>query len=349
MPVFRISIVLLLVVLVGLILIRNKKDISARTSLAELQISEWPVKVTEVKKSVKAEIIEAYDILRPSKVIKVVPKSPGQIIRIYKKQGDRLNKGETIAKIDDKLLLTQLELSKATLAQARADLERAKTLSEGDAITAQQLEQAQLRVSAEVAKSKSIRENLSNTEVKSPVRGLLSEIYLEEGSMIAQGPICEVIDQSVLELQVNLTENEILNLSVGARVDVKVDAYGRETFSGEISYIDVKANVSLRFPVKIEVKNDRESILRGGMFATVKFINNKKESLWIQRDAVLGNLDNPYVFIADGNSASLREISLGVRRGDFLEVKSGIKTGDQLIVSGQNNLEEGVSIKVLEQ
>jgi membrane fusion protein (multidrug efflux system) len=188
-------IALSLVAIVVLMLIRNKQEINAQIEFAERKVDAYPVRVVEVELGTLDTKLQLSGILSGSQELMVMAETQGRVKSIFKKEGDWVTKGEIIAQVDDELMNAQLKVTKANLEKANKDLERAKTLSEGDAITRQQLEGLELNAKAAEAKYTVAKKRLADAKIKAPISGYINKMFLKQGGMIgAAVPVCELVN-----------------------------------------------------------------------------------------------------------------------------------------------------------
>jgi hypothetical protein len=122
------------------------------------------------------------------------------------------------------------------------------------------------------------------------------------------------------------------------------DLYPSKIFSGRVVSIGVKADEAHNYPVEI-LLNNNDNKFSAGMFVEVSFNYISKENLpVISRNALLGSIKNPQVYIAANGKALLKNIVISGVEGDAVLVKSGLSNGDKIITGGRNNIENGSPI-----
>jgi HlyD family secretion protein len=302
----------------------------------------------------------------------VAPRAAGRLQEISVRLGDRVNRGERIAKIEDYELLEQVkqaeaaqEVSLATIRQREADLKRAQTnldrsksLFERQLLPRQTLDDneatyqaavAQLDLArAQNAQSKArldeLKITLSNTVITSPVTGFVSKRTVDPGAFVSQNaPVVEVVDVSVVRLVANIVEKDLRELKVGDPAHVEVDAFPGEVFTGRIARISPILDPATRTaPIEVEIPNPT-SRLRPGMYARVSItVNAKKEALVVPITAMvdLGGRRGVFTPLPD-NTAAFRVVEVGVETGDAAEILSGLQEGDRVITTGAAALRDG--------
>ncbi|KAE9636282.1 efflux RND transporter periplasmic adaptor subunit [Defluviitalea raffinosedens] len=223
-------------------------------------------------------------------------------------------------------------------------------------LSKESVEQAQTQVAQAMASKESLEvqlanayETLKDAAVRSPIDGIVSSRTIDAGEMVsgAVAPFT-IIQMDTVFVEVNVSEQVINKLEKGQKVDVYVSSAFSEPFEGTIYAISPAADQTFTYPVKIEIPN-KDGLLKPGMFAEVEFaVDTVKDALIVPREAVLNEGDIYYVYIVEGDRAKKTEVKLGLDNGKEVEVVEGLTEGAQLIVKGQNYLEDGGKVQITE-
>lgn len=216
-------------------------------------------------------------------------------------------------------------------------------------VTEAQVESARLNFKSAEAQYIVARRQLRDTRITTPISGIVTDRKVDVGAMVSNGMVvANVVNISKLKLKVNVAEKDVFRLKVGEEVEVTTDVYPGVKFKGEISTISAKGDEAHTYPVEITLNNSKEYPLKAGMFGRVTFTSlSQREALVIPREALLGSVKAAQVFVAENGVAKLRRITVGREAGKYLEVIDGLREGEELIVSGQNNLRDGYAINVI--
>ena len=134
----------------------------------------------------------------------------------------------------------------------------------------------------------------------------------------------------------------------GDKVNVTASVYPEVTYEGVVTFIAAKSDASLNYPVEIEIKNIPGKALKAGMYGTAHFKPAKEiSSLMIPRSAFQGGINSNRIFLNENGKAKLHTVVAGRAYGDLVEIREGLKDGDQVIVTGQINLVDGKEIVVI--
>ncbi|MDD5680307.1 MAG: efflux RND transporter periplasmic adaptor subunit [Candidatus Omnitrophica bacterium] len=184
--------------------------------------------------------------------------------------------------------------------------------------------------------------------VESPLAGIVGRVYVDIGSSVTpQTPIAIVCNMGKAEIDLNIPEKYLSNVSLGQEAEVIVDAYPNEKFIGKVAQITPVVDLQTRAaPVEIVIDNTA-CHLQSGMFAKVKLtIEERKNVPVILKEAIIGREPNTYVYVIENNKAVMKKVVLGIRQGPYFEIVEGVKEGDAVVILGQQKLRDGVDVSV---
>ena len=331
-----------------LILQNNKSRNQAELEIVAQTNSEVAVRVAAVQQEQISGQFTANGTFLPATQAQISAELGGQLVAIYVEEGDQVKAGQVIARLSGDKINVNVNNAKAVLDNAIATLSRYEAAFKTGGITAVQLDQARLQVENAKANFESANLNSGDTSIRSKVAGIVNKKLVEVGTVVGPGtPIVEVVNISSLKLRVEVDEAVVSQLEKGAAVKVLPSATA-DTLTGSINFIAPASNGALKFPVEITVDNSNGR-LRAGMYATAVFNREgMQDVLTIPREAFVGSVSDNKVFVIENGNAKLTGIQSGVNFGDKVQVTSGLKAGDQVVVSGQINLLDNTPVRVLE-
>ncbi|MCC9166977.1 efflux RND transporter periplasmic adaptor subunit [Pontibacter harenae] len=344
-----IVIVIAVLGVVGFKLMSNKEQMAAKAAVAEIKSDAIPVAITEVKSAKLDKSFTAQGNFAPIQSLTLLSETQGQITRVLKRRGDRVKAGELLVQVENNTMAADLATAETNAEKAKRDLERFENLAAGDAITKRQLEDARLAAKSTQAQLVAARQRLNKTRITAPISGEINEIFVEVGSYLNPGSkLYDIVNVDKLKLVVKASESEVLLISKGDKVTVKADAGASQEYEGIVTAIAAKADLTLKFDVEVEVKNAANNNLRAGMYGTAYFeVADQRDALLLPREAIVGSIQNPSVYLVKDGKASLRKVSVGTVTQDQVEIQEGVQPGEKVVQSGQINLREGVKVSVL--
>jgi len=345
-----IYIIIALVVLaaVGYKLMSNKEQMAANAAVADIKSDAIPVAITGVTSAKLDKSFTAQGNFAPIQSLTLMSETTGQVQRVLKRKGDKVKAGELLLQVESNTMAADLATAQTNAEKAKRDLERFENLAAGDAITQRQLEDARLAAKSTQAQLVAARQRLTKTRITAPISGEINEIYVEVGSYLGMATkLYDIVNVDKLKLQVKVSESEVLLINKGDKVTVKADAGAGQEYAGVVTAIAAQADPSLKFDVEIEVKNAADN-LRAGMYGTAFFeVDDQRDAMLLPREAIVGSIQNPNVFVVNNGVANARKVKVGVVTQDKVEILEGVKPGEQVVRSGQINLREGIKVSVL--
>lgn len=186
--------------------------------------------------------------------------------------------------------------------------------------------------------------------VESPLAGTVERVYVDIGSSVtAQTPIALVADMDKAEIDLDIPEKYLPKVSLGQDAAITVDAYPNEKFVGTVSMISPLVDLQTRSaPIEIVIDNPYHR-LQSGMFAKVEVVIEKSKDVpVVMKEALVGRPPDTYLYVVDSNRAFMRRVILGVRQGQYYEVKEGLNGGELVVIMGQQRLRDGSIVEVEE-
>jgi len=339
--IISISISLVLVIFIGVVLANNKAKIDKAAHPVK-QTPVIPVKVYQVKEDSFNTSFTINGSTVPAKEVKIASEVQGKLVGLYIDNGDFVRAGQSIAMLDASVYQVQLASIEASIAKARLDLARYNNLIELGGATPMQAESAQLQIHSLVAEKKQVLEQISHMQIRAPFSGKIENVGVELGSFVSYGTVLsQLIDNSSLKINVYFSEQEAFKAKTGQSVTI-TSAVLQEPKVGKITMISDKADASGKFLAEITFLNDAKEKLKAGILADVHFSSDAIQTgLSIPTSALLANDKEAKVFVASGGKVEERSIRTGIVTANKVEVLEGLQAGEQVVISGQMNLEKG--------
>lgn len=308
-------------------------------------------KTTNNKVLVRVETVSAQDVEQISEFTATVqanisnniaPQTPVRIEKLFAEVGDHVKEGQLLVKMDE----TNLQQTKIQLENQELEFKRIDELYKvgGASKSAWDAQKTQLDV------SRAIYKNLhENTQLLSPVTGIVTARNYDNGDMYSGGsPIFTIEQIRPVKLMINVSESFFTKVKKGKDVDIKLDVYGDKVFKGKVSLIYPTIDPTTRtFPVEIKIANNDERV-RPGMFARVTMGFGTQNHVVAPDLAIVkqSGAGDRYIYVYKNGKVSYEKVELGRRMGNKYEVISGVNNGDQVVVSGQSRLNNGMEVEI---
>jgi len=317
------------------------------------------------------ETIAVTGSFEPLTSIEIIPEISGQLKQLrladntLVDMGVAVKAGEVIAVIDHDIYLAQLaecqanlEASRVTLADAEREKKRMIALYQGGSATEQSRDKAVTAAQLAAASVKQteaaltrINVTIDKATIESPVTGVVSKKYVDEGNMVGPTtPLVRIVQIETLKVLGGVSERYLRQLAPGeTAVHIRTDAYPEEKFEGVVYRVGVAVDTVTRTgQVEVRVPNP-DMRLKPGMFARMTIVIRKKENVVVVSDsALIREYDDVYVFVANGDKAYRRRIKVGLSQGKYYEVLEGLSAGDMVITHGQRQLKNAQAIELIQ-
>jgi membrane fusion protein, multidrug efflux system len=310
-----------------------------------------PVEVQPLKRAPMLAVYSGTAPIEAHDEAEVVAKVGGEVRQIYVEEGDNVTAGQVLARLDGDRLRLELAQTEANLRKLERDYNRQLELSEKGLVAKGTAENAKFDLDALRASYERARLELSYTEIRAPIAGVISARQIKVGNTInPNDPTFRVTNLDPLVAYVHVPEKEFRKLAAGQSVDVAVDALGGQHFDAKISRISPTVDPQTgTFRAEVEVP-DPTRRLKPGMFARVDVVYERRENaLQIPRTAILDADGDQSVFIVSGGKAEQRRIETGLANSGWVEVVKGLKGNERVVVIGQAGLKSGTAVKVVDE
>ena len=274
----------------------------------------------------------------------------GKVVSVLVKEGSRVGAGQVVATIKKDAIEVDMSQAQNNLQNAIIDNQRYENAFKTGGVTKQQLDNSRLQLKNAQAAVRAQSVRVNNAAVRAGISGTINKRMVEPGAVVSPGtPMFEIVNINSLKLSVLVDESQVGKIQLGQQVAINVNVLPEDSFSGRITFIAPKSDASLNFPVEIEVQN--RGNLKAGMYATAIFqTNNGAETqnmLTVPATAFVNGVSSGQIFVAQNGVAKLIKVTPGKVYGDKVQILNGLKNGDQVITSGQINLDNGSKINIV--
>ena len=281
--------------------------------------------------------------IEPFATNNIVSQTAGRIVSINAEVGQKVRKGQLLAKMDD----VNLAKTRMQYVNDSTELARLSQLYEIGAIAQSDYDMAKLALNVT---QKTYQNLAENTYLRSPINGVVTARNYDKGDMYSMTQPIFVVEQiQPVKMLVNVSESLFTQVHEGMEFDITVDAYPNEVFKGKVNllYPTVSATTHT-FPVEIICENKDER-LRPGMFARVTANFGTNHHVVVPDVAVVkqqGSGEHFVYVLQSDNTVKYTLVELGRHLGNRYEIVSGINEGDRIVTEGQVRLKDGVSVTV---
>ena len=285
----------------------------------------------------------------------IYPEYSGVLTQVNVKSGQKVNKGQILARIDDGGLSNQLAQMETQATLAKTTFERQKNLWDKKIGSEIQFLQAKTNYEAQMKAVAQMRAQLGKTIVKAPFSGVIDEVITEKGQVVGPGQqLMRIVNLSDMYVSANVPESFIGKIKVGAIVDVQVKSTGK-TYKGKVRQIGNYINPNNRnFSIEVAVPNS-DNLLRPNQVAVLKIEDYKKANAILVPESIVTEnaVGEKIIYTVDTSGkepkAIKKTIVVGLTSGANIEVKSGLNKGEQIIIEGARSVQNGDVVEIIKK
>jgi len=316
--------------------------------------------VTTIEASVQnfAHYIELQGGVSTKQNVLIYPEVPGRLLRVHVKEGQRVSKGQLLGTIDNGGLSSQLQQMKTQLALAKTTFERQERLWTQKIGTEIQYLQSKATYESQENSVNQLQSQLNKYTINAPFSGIIDDVIKDQGNVVAPGgqgsEVFRIVNLSNMYIEVNVPESYIADITEGKDVKVYFPALN-ETIKSKVRQTGNFINPNNRsFTVQVAVPNASGRI-KPNLTAKVQINDYRNEQAILIPQSIISEnaAGEQYAFVVSKANAeniataSKSIITTGKTQGDFVEVLSGIGSGQQIIQEGARSVKDGQQVKIL--
>jgi membrane fusion protein (multidrug efflux system) len=306
------------------------------------------VQVAPVVRSTISRKLELTGSVEPYRIARLASPAEGPIANVLVREGDRVKVNQPLLSIGRKQGIDALTASlKEELKKEADNLERTRQLVVSKALPQEQLDYARAayeKVNAQLIRSE---ETARDYRVAAPWSGVVSRVIVKEGEFVGpRAALLEMYDPTSLVIRTAVPEKYAAEVSRGMAVNVDLDAFPHDTLTGKVDRVYPYLDSRLRTRI-MEITLDRSIPLLPGMFARLKvLLKSEVEALVVPIEAVVERPKGKMIFVVDSGKALARLIQTGIQEGRSIQIVSGVKQGEKIVVAGNEKLKNDVAVRI---
>lgn len=293
--------------------------------------------------------IDLPGVTEPWVELQIMAEVAGKVTAKMVKEGAAVRKGDLLASIDYRDYQNAHRSAKASYELAVSDLKRLEYLHQRKVTPQSQLDSAVARVATTRAAMNNAATALERCSIKAPFSGVVNRIFVEEGQYLGVGdPITEILQMDRLKVRVGIPESDVDAVRRVDRYKVRIEALGGRLFQARKYFLSKTADPMARlYNLDLELDNAGGEILPD-MFARVEIIKQEiPQGISIPLYSVINRNDDHIVYVVEDSQAIARSVTLGLLDGWQVEVRDGLKPGEQVIVVGHRSVNDGQPVNVV--
>jgi RND family efflux transporter MFP subunit len=288
--------------------------------------------------------------VEPVRLIGVNSQTSGTVLSIRAEEGDRVAAGELLAELDGREIEAQLSRANALLKAATNKFVRDSALHETQIVTDAEYEASRAALAVARGDAQLLETRRSFTRIMAPSAGIVTAKQVEAGSAVTPNQrLFDLADVSLLVVRVQLSELDVVHVTRGAPVHVRLDAYPDARLEGRVRRVFPSADPASRLvPVEVALNARPAGVdARPGFLARIEFaLDRRDKALAVPASAVGVTNAGPFVYVVEADTLAQKPVTLGVTVEGWVEVTDGVHEGERVVVSGHTNLRPGARVRV---
>ncbi|MBK7630421.1 MAG: efflux RND transporter periplasmic adaptor subunit [Ignavibacteriales bacterium] len=277
----------------------------------------------------------------------IIAKIPERIMKVNVKVGEYVKAGNVLFELDKGGASSQFYQAQAAYLNAQKNYERMQNLLKEGAISQQTFDGVQTLYEVAKANFDAAR---STVEITSPISGVVTSINVNIGDLAnPQMPMATIANIGRMKAKFNVGESDVPSFYVGQLVQIYSEMNPDVIQAGKINQLSKSANIQSRtFEMQALFSNTQDRWFKPGMFCRVNVkMKTKNNSLVVPFNAIVKENNSDGIYLINEDKAYFKSITTGISDGKFIEVISGLKTGDRIVTVGMNNLKDGTVVMVM--
>ncbi len=325
---------------------------SAPQATAANQVETKDAQPVETALVVQGELTARYAAtatLQAEHEAKLISEVPGTVLELLVEEGDKVHKGQLLARVDATHSRLQLREAEADLQRRKNDVTRGEKLLARQLIAANVQDQAESDFAVRRAEVNLARVKVEKSEIRAPFDGIITRRWIKQGQLLAaNGAVFNIANFSDLRAELLVPERDAVAIAAGQTVDFTVDALGNRHFEAKVERVApvVDRNSGT---VKVTVRVDNHDLsLRPGLFTRMDIAYlHLANAVLIPKAAVLGSRGAETAYVIEDGKAHRQPIRTGHDSGGRVQVIEGLAAGAEVVVTGQASLNDGALVEVL--
>ncbi len=304
----------------------------------------------EVRPTVIRDRINLPGAIEPWTDLELLAKINGEVIEVPVAEGDRVVKGQIIARIDPADYQIALKAARAAYRLPFANLQRFQTLYAKNMIPKSELEKIESQVQTAKAKMENAQLRLSRCNITAPISGVIRRLDAEQGLLLnVADPIARILKIDMVKAVIGIPESDVSTVRNIDTVQLTVQALNDRIIEGRKHLLaSSPENAARLYKLELAIANP-DGMLFPGMFVRAEIVKRKADaSLSVPLYTVITRNGEQFVYVEEDGTARRRSVELGILDDWRVQIKKGLAPGDLVIVEGHRNVEEGQKVNIVQ-
>ncbi len=300
-----------------------------------------------------ADQVEALGTTKADESVVITADRSEKITGIHFEDGQEVKQGDLLVTLDKTQEEAELRASQAFTAERQTSYNRARGLSGNSALPKATLQERLAELKQAQAETEAIKASLESYKITAPFDGILGLREMSVGTLVQPGDMITTIDDlRQIKVDFDVPSVFLSTLKPGLPITGTIEAFGAREFKGAVRTVNTQIDPVTR-TVKVRgILPNEDGVLKPGLLMSIKLSKNPRRVLLIPEEALVKRGDKNFVYVvASGEDnkliATQTEVILGAREPGTIEVLSGVREGDKIVVHGTVKMRDGAEVSVL--
>lgn len=310
-----------------------------------------PVIVTRAAVEPFADSVEALGTLKANESVTLTATVTETVTAVNFEDGQRVEQGDILVEMMSGQEKAELDAERATVEEAKRQVERIAPLVKSGAASQSVLDQRQREFETAKARLEAVQSRISDRIITAPFGGRVGLRNISVGAVLQPGTtITTLDDDSIMKLDFAVPSHFLAVLRPGLEIVATARAFEGREFKGQISSIDSQIDPVTRSVIVRALIPNEEKLLRPGLLMSVEIMKDPRQAVVIPEEAIVPEARKNFIYVVDSAGeagvARKREVTLGARRPGEVEILEGLTAGETVITHGTMNVTDGAAVKV---
>ncbi len=308
-----------------------------------------PVEVSEILVKDISSFLTSTTNIEAEHEATVLAEIDGRIVEIQKEEGNKVKKGDILAKLDDEEKKISLKKAKVKAENEETNYQRSKELYAQKLLSIEAFDEVKYQYELAKSELEEAEYNLSKTKIVAPFCGEVTVRHIKLGQNVKPtDSLFTITNRDLLVAYIYLPERDVLSLEAGQEVKISIPWDEATRYSGVIERISPIVDAQTG-TVKITVyARNLPKLIKPGSFVSINIVKDiHKDAILIPKKSIIKDFQENFVFVVEGDIAKKVKVELGFEDNGYVEILSGLDLSQKVISVGQGGLKDGSKVKIV--
>jgi membrane fusion protein (multidrug efflux system) len=350
LPRLALLFLILIIVVLTVIISGEKKRLQEEKATAQAQPRKAVNAVLlNLQPGVIQDALNLPGIIEPWVRLELMARINGTIVEVLVQEGSEVREGDVLARIEPDDYRIALDSARASYTLAKSNYQRARKMVRSKTIPVADLETSETRMYTAKAAMEDAELKLSRCTITAPMSGVIRRLDAKVGLLLNIGdPVAEILQIDRVKAVVGIPESDVKAIRDIPAMELTIKALDNRRLSGKKHFLASSPESAAHlYRLELELDNPDRDILPGMFFRAHVVKSIVRDAIAVPLYSVISRNDEQFVFTAQDNVVHKRKVKLGIIEGWLVQVTDGLQPGDQVVIEGHRDVEDGQKINVI--